>query len=86
VCPFKGPVHITLRKALDYIRNMVILRGVHKPKDDAHSIITYNYPYQALEEALVNAYYHRRYDEYQPVEVNVLFHDNHTMSSGFCDD
>jgi ATP-dependent DNA helicase RecG len=72
VPPFKGPVHITLRKALDYIRNMVILRGVHKPKDDAHSIITYNYPYQALEEALVNAYYHRRYDEYQPVEVNVL--------------
>jgi ATP-dependent DNA helicase RecG len=72
VPPFKGPVHITLRKALDYIRNMIILKGIHKPKDDAHSIITYNYPYQALEEALVNAYYHRRYDEYQPVEVNVL--------------
>jgi ATP-dependent DNA helicase RecG len=51
---------------------MIILKGIHKPKDDAHSIITYNYPYQALEEALVNAYYHRRYDEYQPVEVNVL--------------
>ena len=31
-----------------------------------------NYPYQALEESLVNAYYHRRYDEYQPVEVNIM--------------
>lgn len=26
----------------------------------------------ALEEPLVNAYYHRRYDEYQPVEVNIM--------------
>ena len=26
----------------------------------------------ALEESLVNAYYHHRYDEYQPVEVNIM--------------
>lgn len=25
-----------------------------------------------IEESLVNAYYHRRYDEYQPVEVNIM--------------
>ena len=70
--PFRGPVHLTLRKALDYLKYMVVRKNIHKPKDDEHSIVVYNYPYQALEESLVNAYYHRRYDEYQPVEVNIM--------------
>jgi ATP-dependent DNA helicase RecG len=69
--PFRGPVHVALRKALDYLRNMVIRRNIHKQKDDEHSIVIYNYPYQAIEEALVNAYFHRSYDSYQPVEVNI---------------
>ena len=70
--PFRGPVHLTLRRALEYLKYMVVRRNIHKPKYDEHSIVTYNYPYQALEESLVNAYYHRRYDEYQPVEVNIM--------------
>jgi ATP-dependent DNA helicase RecG len=70
--PFKGPVHLTLRKALEYLKYMVVRKNIHKPKHDEHSIVIYNYPYQALEESLVNAYYHRRYDEYQPVEVNIM--------------
>jgi ATP-dependent DNA helicase RecG len=69
--PFRGPVHVVLRRALNYLRNMVIRRNIHKPKDDEHSIVVYNYPYQAIEEALVNAYFHRSYDSYQPVEVNI---------------
>lgn len=51
---------------------MVVRKNILKPKDDERSIVVYNYPYQALEESLVNAYYHRRYDEYQPVEVNIM--------------
>ena len=51
---------------------MVVRKNIHKPKHDEHSIVTYNYPYQALEESLVNVYYHRRYDEYQLVEVNIM--------------
>jgi len=70
--PFRGPVHLTLRKALEYLKYMVVRKNIHKPKDDERSIVVYNYPYQALEESLVNAYYHRRYDEYQPVEVNIM--------------
>lgn len=70
--PFRGPVHLTLRRALEYLKYMVVRKNIHKPKNDEHSIVTYNYPYQALEESLVNAYYHRRYDEYQPVEVNIM--------------
>lgn len=70
--PFRGPVHLTLRRALEYLKYMVVRKNIHKPKDDERSIVVYNYPFQALEESLVNAYYHRRYDEYQPVEVNIM--------------
>lgn len=70
--PFRGPVHLTLRRALEYLKYMVVRKNIHKPKDDERSIVVYTYPFQALEESLVNAYYHRRYDEYQPVEVNIM--------------
>ena len=30
-----------------------------------------NYPYQAIEEALVNAFYHRSYEDLNPIEVNI---------------
>jgi hypothetical protein len=95
VPPFKGPVHITLRKALDYIRNMVILRGVHKPKDDAHSVITYNYPYQGLTEGrgigLPTIHDELRKNGSPDAiidadEEHTYFMICHTLSSGFCDD
>lgn len=70
--PFRGPVHLTLRRALDHLKNTLVRKNIHKQKNDEHSIVVYNYPYQAIEEALVNAYYHRRYDEYQPVEVSIM--------------
>lgn len=65
-------MHLTLRRVLQFLKDMVIRKHIHKPKNDAHSIVVYNYPYQALEESIVNAYYHRRYDEYQPVEINIM--------------
>ena len=33
--------------------------------------MTYNYPYQALEEAVVNSLYHRSYIEREPVEITI---------------
>jgi ATP-dependent DNA helicase RecG len=80
--PFRGPVHVALRRALDYLRTMVIRRNIHKLKDDEHSIVVYNYPYQAIEEALVNAYFHRSYDSYQPVEVNIQPYQIEIISYG----
>lgn len=32
----------------------------------------YNYPYQALEEVVVNALYHRSYQEREPVEISIM--------------
>lgn len=42
-----------------------------KPANDEHSIRYFNYPYQALEEAVVNAMYHRDYQVHEPVEITI---------------
>ena len=42
-----------------------------KPKDDEHSDKFYNYPYQALEEAVVNSLYHRDWTIREPVEITI---------------
>lgn len=51
---------------------MSILREtVVKPSMQAESKRVWNYPYQALEEAVVNAMYHRDYRVNEPVEIVV---------------
>ena len=49
----------------------MIKERIIKPSDDEHSLHHYNYPYQALEEAVVNAMYHRDYTEREPVEITI---------------
>lgn len=70
--PIKGPVNIIIQKALDFLRTMVIQQRVQKVSTQAEAIRTYNYPYQALEEAVTNSMYHRSYQEREPVEISVL--------------
>lgn len=67
----KGTVPQMIRMTLDYLRTNVIKERIVKPKDDERSIKTVNYPYQAIEEAVVNALYHRDYQEWQPVEITI---------------
>ena len=68
---FKGSVPEIITKAMDYIQSVVIQEQVIKPKKDLHSYRFFNYPYQALEEAVVNAMYHRDYQESEPVEITI---------------
>lgn len=70
--PIKGPVHQIIRRALDYIKTMVIRQKVAKVSTKAEANRTYNYPYQALEEIIVNALYHRSYQEREPVEISIM--------------
>ena len=68
---FKGPVGVMLRDALGYLRNNVVTQYVTKRADRAEAERFHNVPYAALEEALVNAIYHRSYEEREPVEVQI---------------
>ncbi|MCC8112815.1 MAG: putative DNA binding domain-containing protein, partial [Bacteroidales bacterium] len=71
---FKGPVHILCMKVLDYLKTHLVIEHISKPKDRAESDRYFNYPYQALEEAVVNCIYHRNYQEYEPVEISIEPH------------
>ena len=66
-----GPVPYMIKSTLDYLRTNVIKERIIKPKDRAESIKFFNYPYQAFEEAVVNALYHRDYQEREPVEIRI---------------
>ena len=69
--PIKGPVNQIINKTLDYLRTMIIRQKVEKISGKAEARRTYNYPYQAVEEAVVNALYHRSYQEREPVEISI---------------
>ena len=66
-----GPVPKIINETLSYIRTNVIKQRITKPNDSEKSIKVYNYPYQAFEEAVVNALYHRDYMEREPVEITI---------------
>ena len=66
-----GPVPMMIRRTLDYLRTNIIKERITKPTDDEHSVKVFNYPFQALEEAVVNALYHRDYKEREPVEITI---------------
>ena len=66
---FKGPLHIQLRSALDYIKSYVLKEKVFKVSGQAEAVRHWNYPYDAVEEALVNAVYHKSYRKPEPIVV-----------------
>ena len=66
-----GPIPRIINDTLSYLRTNVIKKKIIKPTDTEKSDKIFNYPYQALEEAVVNALYHRDYREREPVEITV---------------
>lgn len=69
---FKGPLHQQLANALRYLTGNVIYQIIAKHVDGSPSERFYNYPPEALREALANAVYHKGYDSREPIEVRVL--------------
>lgn len=68
---FKGPIHHQLRAVLDYFKNNVIEEVVEKVSYKAEANRYFNFPYEALEEALSNAVYHKSYEMEKPIEVQI---------------
>ncbi len=71
---FQGPLPRMTRDALDYIKRNFISETVIKHPGRAESTRVQNFPYDAIEEAVVNAVYRRGYDVREPVEVRIA-HD-----------
>jgi hypothetical protein len=68
---FKGPIPRMTRDALDYIKRNLITETVIKHHGRAEATRVENFPSDAIEEAVVNAVYHRGYDTREPVEVRI---------------
>ena len=68
---FNGPIWKQVQDALDYIKTNVIEEKVVKISGKAEADRYFNYPYNALEEALVNAIFHKSYREPEPVEIRI---------------
>lgn len=66
-----GPIPRIINEVLSYLRTNVIKQRITKLSDSEKSVKIFNYPYQAFEEAVVNALYHRDYMEREPVEITI---------------
>ena len=68
---FTGPIQRQLTDALSYLKNFVISEAIVKLPEQAEAQRICNYPYQAVEEILANAVYHRSYQVREPIGVRV---------------
>ena len=68
---FIGPIHKQIRDVLNYIDTTLIEEKVVKVSGRAKADRFYNYPYDALEEAIVNAVFHKSYLQQDPVEIRI---------------
>ena len=68
---FTGPIQKQIRDALSYIKTNMIEEKVVKRPDRAEADRFYNYPYNALEEILVNSIQHKSYRIQEPVEIRI---------------
>lgn len=77
---FRGPLHKQLRSALEFLNTNVVKETVRKQIGKAEALRFYNYPYEAIEEVLANAIYHRSYENESQIEVHVRLDKIETIS------
>ncbi|NCU60538.1 transcriptional regulator, partial [Idiomarina sp. FenBw--71] len=68
---FRGPLGRITRDAVDYIARNYLKETVIKHPDRPQAERFWNYPLAAIEEAVVNAVYHRSYEIREPIEVRI---------------
>lgn len=68
---FYGSIIQQIRDVLQYFKSTIIEELVIKSARQAESIRFFNYPFQAIEEAVVNAVYHKSYERENPVEIQI---------------
>lgn len=68
---FKGSVPQLIKQTMDYLRTNFLYETVQKVPGQAEASRFWSYPYEALEEAVVNSLYHRDYSQHEPVEITI---------------
>lgn len=68
---FRGALFKQIKDVLEYLRNVVLTEKVIKIPGQAEAMRSWNYPYEAVEEIVANAYYHRSYESPAPIEISV---------------
>lgn len=68
---FTGTIIQQIRDLLQYFKTNIVTESIVKSSKQAESIRYFNYPFQAIEEAIVNAVYHKSYERANPVEIQI---------------
>lgn len=68
---FSGPVQNQIRDLLSFFNTNIIKEHITKLELEAKSQAFYNYPFQALEEAIVNSLYHRSFENDEPNLIRI---------------
>lgn len=67
----KGAAPTIIKRTMEKLKDMVIEEKITKVNYQMEAIRRFSYPYQSLEEAVVNAMYHRNYLSYEPVHIEI---------------
>lgn len=68
---FKGSVPQMIKQTMDYIKINVLKEHVRKVSGRQEAERFWNYPYDAIEEAVVNSVYHRDFLQHEPIEITI---------------
>jgi ATP-dependent DNA helicase RecG len=68
---FQGPLGRITRDSIAYIERNYLKETVIKHPERSEAERFWNFPRVAIEEAIVNAVYHRSYEEREPIEVRI---------------
>ncbi len=68
---FKGSVPQMIKQTMDYVKSNVLKEYVRKISGRQEAERFWNYPYDAIEEAVVNSVYHRDFLQHEPIEITI---------------
>ena len=67
-----GPIQYQVEQVLNYFKTYILKEKIIKVRNKAEALRVWNYPFAAIEEAIVNAVYHKNYQVREPVEVRIF--------------
>ena len=68
---FKGSVPQMIKQTMGYIKSNLLKEHVRKVSGRQEADRFWNYPYDAIEEAVVNSVYHRDFQQHEPIEITI---------------